>query len=76
MLKNLKFSRFTTLLAEKAGHVTAVDIVESFVEENRKTNGHLSNVSFKTGEASVLKVDENRLCFKTTYIFINFEKIS
>lgn len=54
------FRRFTTLLAEKAKHVTAVDIVESFIEENRRINGHFRNVSFKTGEASQLKFPSAR----------------
>lgn len=60
--------RFTTLLAKKAKHVTAMDIVESFTEENRKINGHMRNVSFKTGEASAFKIED----LSVDFVFSNW----
>lgn len=53
--------RFTPILAVRAQHVIAADIVESFIEVNRKNNQHLGNVSFQTGEASEMKVDANSI---------------
>jgi SAM-dependent methyltransferase len=38
--------RFTRYFAEKAGHVTAVDFSENFVEANRSTYGAFSNITF------------------------------
>jgi len=37
--------RFTVVLAETAASVTAVDFMESYTQENRRTNGHRANVS-------------------------------
>ncbi|XP_070565546.1 uncharacterized protein [Ptychodera flava] len=47
--------RQTRLFAEKASHVTAVDFIETFVEKNRQSNGHLENVDFI--QADVTKLD-------------------
>lgn len=47
--------RFTSRLAVVAGHVTAVDFMESYTEENKKDNGHFGNIDFKT--ADVTKLD-------------------
>uniref|UniRef100_A0A915J674 phosphoethanolamine N-methyltransferase n=1 Tax=Romanomermis culicivorax TaxID=13658 RepID=A0A915J674_ROMCU len=59
--QHLRASRFTPILAARAQHVIAADIVESFIEVNRKNNQHLGNVSFQTGEASEMKVDANSI---------------
>lgn len=53
--------RYTSILAAKALHLTAVDIVESFIEENRKINGHMKNINFVVGEASALEIDTNSI---------------
>ncbi|XP_070581472.1 uncharacterized protein [Ptychodera flava] len=48
--------RFTTALAQKAGHVTAVDLIEKFTEENRQNNSHFGNVDFVTSDVAKLEV--------------------
>ncbi|XP_008278560.1 phosphoethanolamine methyltransferase isoform X2 [Stegastes partitus] len=53
--------RYTSHLLTKAGHVTAVDFMESFVERNRKENGHHSNVSII--QADVTKMDNPQNSF-------------
>ncbi|KAM4621185.1 phosphoethanolamine methyltransferase isoform 2-T3 [Polymixia lowei] len=47
--------RYTSHLLTKAEHVTAVDFMKSFVEKNRRENGHLSNATFI--QADVTKLD-------------------
>ncbi|KAK8375846.1 hypothetical protein O3P69_008533 [Scylla paramamosain] len=47
--------RFTSKLATIAGHVTAVDFMEQYIEKNREENGHFKNVAFKC--ADVTKLD-------------------
>ncbi|KAG0714966.1 Phosphoethanolamine N-methyltransferase [Chionoecetes opilio] len=46
--------RFTSKLATMAGHVTAVDFMEQYIEENRAENGHLNNVTFKCADVTKL----------------------
>lgn len=50
--------RFTDKLAARSGHVTAVDFMESYVEQNRTRNGHLDNVSFLHGDVMKLELPE------------------
>ncbi|XP_042227676.1 phosphoethanolamine N-methyltransferase 3-like isoform X2 [Homarus americanus] len=38
--------RFTTRMAKVARHVTAVDVAQAFIMENRVANQHLGNISF------------------------------
>jgi phosphoethanolamine N-methyltransferase len=38
--------RFTTFLAKKANHLTVVEFMDSFLDKNKITNGHFSNVDF------------------------------
>ncbi|MPC17161.1 Phosphomethylethanolamine N-methyltransferase [Portunus trituberculatus] len=47
--------RFTSKLATIAGHVTAVDFMEQYIEKNQEENGHFENVAFKC--ADVTKLD-------------------
>ncbi|XP_071531383.1 uncharacterized protein [Panulirus ornatus] len=47
--------RFTTRLAKVASQVTAVDVAEAFIKENRARNQHLGNVSFICSD--VVKLD-------------------
>ncbi|TRY93992.1 hypothetical protein DNTS_021137 [Danionella cerebrum] len=47
--------RYTRHLICRAGHVTAVDFMEKFVEKNREDNGHMGNVEFI--QADVTKLD-------------------
>ncbi|XP_063951468.1 uncharacterized protein LOC129268806 isoform X1 [Lytechinus pictus] len=51
--------RFTGILAEASGHVTAVDFMTSFVEKNREVNGHRSNVDFKQADVMTLDLPLN-----------------
>uniref|UniRef100_A0AAQ5ZRH9 phosphoethanolamine N-methyltransferase n=1 Tax=Amphiprion ocellaris TaxID=80972 RepID=A0AAQ5ZRH9_AMPOC len=53
--------RFTSHLLTKAAHVTAVDFMESFMESNRKENGHHSNATFI--QADVTKMDNPQNSF-------------
>ncbi|XP_034740120.1 phosphoethanolamine methyltransferase isoform X2 [Etheostoma cragini] len=53
--------RYTSHLLTKAGHVTAVDFMESFVERNRQDNGHHSNVTFIQADVTKLDIPPNRL---------------
>jgi len=46
--------RFTSRLAVVAGHVTAVDFMESYIQENKNDNGHLGNIDFKTADVTKL----------------------
>uniref|UniRef100_A0A8D0GTA4 phosphoethanolamine N-methyltransferase n=1 Tax=Sphenodon punctatus TaxID=8508 RepID=A0A8D0GTA4_SPHPU len=48
--------RYTSVLAEPARHVTAVDFMESFVEQNRRENGHRDNVAFLQGDVTCLQL--------------------
>ncbi|XP_017289818.1 phosphoethanolamine methyltransferase [Kryptolebias marmoratus] len=60
--------RYTSRLLTMAAHVTAVDFMESFVEKNRKDNGHRGNATFI--QADVTKLDLPQLSFN--FIFSNW----
>lgn len=47
--------RFTSKLATVAGHVTAVDFMEQYIEKNREDNEHFGNVDFKCADATKLE---------------------
>uniref|UniRef100_A0A8C9ZME3 phosphoethanolamine N-methyltransferase n=1 Tax=Sander lucioperca TaxID=283035 RepID=A0A8C9ZME3_SANLU len=55
--------RFTSHLLTKAGHVTAVDFMESFVERNRQDNGHHSNATFIQADVTKLDIPQNSIDF-------------
>ncbi|KAG8003997.1 Phosphoethanolamine N-methyltransferase 3 [Nibea albiflora] len=55
--------RYTSHLLTKAGHVTAVDFMESFVEKNRQDNGHHSNATFIRADVTKLDVPQNSIDF-------------
>jgi len=59
--------RFTTALAKDAKHVTAVDLIDKFTEENRQNNAHLGNIDFVTSDAATLEVSQ-----KYDIVFSNF----
>ncbi|XP_078000176.1 uncharacterized protein LOC144452862 [Glandiceps talaboti] len=59
--------RFTCALAKEAKHVTAVDLIERFTEENRVNNAHLGNIDFVTSDAASLEVSQ-----KYDIVFSNF----
>ncbi|XP_078445971.1 phosphoethanolamine N-methyltransferase-like [Wolffia australiana] len=52
--------RFTGELAKEAGHVLAVDFIESVIKKNESVNGHLKNVSFQCADitSSDLKIED------------------
>uniref|UniRef100_A0A8C4EW58 phosphoethanolamine N-methyltransferase n=1 Tax=Dicentrarchus labrax TaxID=13489 RepID=A0A8C4EW58_DICLA len=60
--------RFTSHLLTMAGHVTAVDFMESFVEKNRQDNGHHSNATFIQADVTKLDLPQN----STDFIFSNW----
>ncbi|XP_078001099.1 uncharacterized protein LOC144453646 [Glandiceps talaboti] len=47
--------RYTGLLAKKAKHVTAVDLIESYTRINKEKHGYLGNIDFVTDDAINLK---------------------
>ncbi|XP_056898948.1 uncharacterized protein LOC130531151 isoform X2 [Takifugu flavidus] len=53
--------RYTSHLLTKAKHVTAVDFMESFVEKNRRNNGHHSNVTFIQSDVTKLEIPKNSI---------------
>jgi phosphoethanolamine N-methyltransferase len=46
--------RFTSMLADEAASVTAVEFMESFVDVNRSTNGSRPNISFVCADVTTL----------------------
>ncbi|KAL6615843.1 hypothetical protein ACP70R_038113 [Stipagrostis hirtigluma subsp. patula] len=44
--------RFTGELAKTAGHVLAVDFIESVIKKNESINGHYKNTSFMCGDVT------------------------
>ena len=60
--------RFTTPLAEKALHVTAVDLVPKFIQENRQKNDKFSNISFQIEDATEFSSEKESF----DVIFINW----
>ncbi|XP_042227688.1 phosphomethylethanolamine N-methyltransferase-like isoform X2 [Homarus americanus] len=46
--------RFTSKLATMAAHVTAVDFTQQYIDENQKQNQHLSNITFKCDDVTML----------------------
>ncbi|XP_034086679.1 phosphoethanolamine N-methyltransferase 3-like isoform X4 [Gymnodraco acuticeps] len=55
--------RYTSPLLTLAGHVTAVDFMESFVERNRQDNGHHSNATFLQADVTKLDMPKNSIDF-------------
>lgn len=55
--------RYTQHLLTRAQHVTAVDFMESFVEQNRQNNGHHNNVTFLQADVTKLEIPQNSIDF-------------
>ncbi|XP_060081825.1 uncharacterized protein LOC132561111 [Ylistrum balloti] len=51
--------RFTTHLAQKARHVTAVDFVDKFIKKNQKSNSCLDNIDYVVDDVMNLKMSPN-----------------
>ncbi|CAD6332990.1 unnamed protein product [Miscanthus lutarioriparius] len=53
--------RFTGDLAKEAGHVLALDFIESVIKKNQSINGHHKNISFKCADVTSndLKIEDN-----------------
>ncbi|XP_071480831.1 uncharacterized protein, partial [Diadema antillarum] len=51
--------RFTGALAKVCEHVTAVDFMASFIEENKKINGHHGNADFIQADVMSLELPPN-----------------
>ncbi|XP_078001094.1 uncharacterized protein LOC144453640 [Glandiceps talaboti] len=60
--------RYTSLLAKKAKHVIAVELVESYTQENKEQNGHLGNIDFITSDVVNVKLQPNSV----DLIFCNY----
>lgn len=48
--------RFTGALASQASSVIAVDFMQSFIEENEKTHGHMGNIDFRCGDVTKIEL--------------------
>lgn len=69
----LLYRRFTDELAKRAKHVTATDLIQDFVEENRKVNGALySNITFMRLDAALLDYPSNTFDFVTALWLLQF----
>ncbi|KAL9441003.1 hypothetical protein AB3S75_019639 [Citrus x aurantiifolia] len=44
--------RFTSELAKKAGHVIALDFIDSVIKKNEEVNGHFENVKFMCADVT------------------------
>ncbi|CAD6271349.1 unnamed protein product [Miscanthus lutarioriparius] len=53
--------RFTGDLAKEAGHVLALDFIESVIKKNQSINGHHKNITFKCADVTSndLKIEDN-----------------
>ena len=60
--------RYTSHFIHMARHVTVVDFVEKFVEENRRTTSHCNNTSYYCADVMGLEFDDRSFDF----IFINW----
>ncbi|KAG8095168.1 hypothetical protein GUJ93_ZPchr0012g19297 [Zizania palustris] len=56
-------SRFTSELAKTAGHVLAMDFIESVIKKNESINGHHENASFMCADVTSpdLKIEDNSI---------------
>ncbi|XP_013391180.1 phosphoethanolamine N-methyltransferase-like [Lingula anatina] len=52
--------RFTSVLADKAKQVTAVDFMQKFVDKNKELNGHRGNVEFLCADVTKLDLPEGK----------------
>ena len=59
MLHN-SFRRFTGHLAKAAQHVTAVEFMETFLNENKKRNRSYDNITFILNDVTSLEMQPNR----------------
>ncbi|XP_050397141.2 uncharacterized protein LOC126815505 isoform X2 [Patella vulgata] len=50
--------RFTTILAEKAKHVIAVDFMAEFIEKNKIANAHLKNIDYMVEDVTKMEQPE------------------
>ncbi|XP_006655550.1 LOW QUALITY PROTEIN: phosphoethanolamine N-methyltransferase 1-like [Oryza brachyantha] len=55
--------RFTGELAKEAGHVLALDFIESVIKKNENTNGHHKNITFMCADVTSadLKIEDNSI---------------
>ncbi|KAG8086294.1 hypothetical protein GUJ93_ZPchr0010g10943 [Zizania palustris] len=55
--------RFTGELAKEAGHVIALDFIESVIKKNENTNGHCKNITFMCADVASpnLKIEDNSI---------------
>lgn len=53
--------RFTGDLAKEAGHVLALDFIESVIKKNQSINGHHKNITFRCADVTSndLKIEDN-----------------
>ena len=60
--------RYTSHFVHMARHVTIVDFVEKFVEENRRNNSQFNNTSYHCADVMDLEFDDSSFDF----IFVNW----
>jgi len=60
--------RYTSHFAQVASHVTTVDFVEEFVDQNRKTTAHFNNVSYYVADVMSLEFEPESFDF----VFMNW----
>ena len=60
--------RFTGILAKQAKHLTAVEFVGSFLEENHKKHKHLPNIDYIHSDVMLLERPEG----SADFVFINW----
>lgn len=60
--------RFTGHLAQEADHITAVDFVGKFIEENQRRHENHNNITYIHGNVMQLELEANSLDF----VFINW----
>jgi len=54
------FRRFTSELVKVAKKVTAIDFIDAYVEENRKSNGHHAHANFMAADVMELELSPKR----------------
>ena len=60
--------RYTSHFIQVANHVTVVDFVEHFIEENRRTTSYFNNTSYCCADVMDLEFDDSSFDF----IFVNW----
>jgi SAM-dependent methyltransferase len=60
--------RFTAEFSSRCKHVTAVDFIDTLIQQNKRANGHLPNVDFVCADATKLVLPPSAV----DYVFSNW----